>query len=178
MEMEVDSDCSDSDGHGNDNKQEAIAIPISKRNDPTPAGEIQRVSGGSVEFHRDIEVFRSFREIPWSSRGFQGISISLNELICPYVAWWWKDHCQLTYKPGSQDAITTKNERIYNLLYLYVLRLKIRLDRTLFLLIRCLVVSKPKFSNSSINVATKYSKNSSKACSKKSSNGDVEYYIE
>ena len=86
MEMEVDSDCSDSDGHGNGNKQEAIAIPISKRNDPTPAGEIQRVSGGSVEFHRDIEVFRSFREIPWSSRGFQGISISLNELICPYVA--------------------------------------------------------------------------------------------
>ena len=51
-----------------------------------------------------------------------------------------KDHCQLTYKPGSQDAITTKNEMIYNLLYLYVLRLKIRLDRHLFLLVRCLVV--------------------------------------
>ena len=56
-----------------------------------------------------------------------------------------KDHCQLTYKPGSQDAITTKNEMIYNLLYLYVLRLKIRLDRHLFLLVRCLVVSCPKF---------------------------------
>ena len=52
-----------------------------------------------------------------------------------------KDHCQLTYKPGSQDAITTKNEMIYNLLYLYVLRLKIRLDRHLFLLVRCLVVN-------------------------------------
>ena len=52
-----------------------------------------------------------------------------------------KDHCQLTYKPGSQDAITTKNEMIYNLLYLYVLRLKIRLDRHLFLRVRCLVVS-------------------------------------
>ena len=33
MEMEVDSDCSDSDGHGNDNNQEAIVIPITKRND-------------------------------------------------------------------------------------------------------------------------------------------------
>ena len=51
-----------------------------------------------------------------------------------------KDHCQLTYRPGSQDAIATKNEMIYNLLYLYVLRKKIRLDRTLLLLIRCLVV--------------------------------------
>ena len=55
-----------------------------------------------------------------------------------------KDHCQLTYKPGSQDAITTKNEMIYNLLYLYVLRLKIRLDRHLFLLVRCLVVPTAK----------------------------------
>ena len=51
------------------------------------------------------------------------------------------DHCQLTYRPGSQDAIATKNEMIYNLLYLYVLRKKIRLDRTLLLLIRCLVVT-------------------------------------
>ena len=76
MEMEVNSDCSDSDGHGNDNNQEAIAIPISKRNDPTPA------------------------------EGFR----------------------------------TDKNEMIYNLLYLYVLRLKIRLDRHLFLRVRCLVV--------------------------------------
>ena len=52
-----------------------------------------------------------------------------------------KDHCQLTYIPGSQDAFATKNEMIYNLLYLYVLRKKIRLDRTLLLLIRCLVVA-------------------------------------
>ena len=37
MEMEVDSDCSDSDGHGNDNNQEAIVIPITKRNDTTLA---------------------------------------------------------------------------------------------------------------------------------------------
>ena len=46
----------------------------------------------------------------------------------------------LTYRPDSQDAIATKNEMIYNLQYLYVLRQKIRLDRTLVLLIRCLVV--------------------------------------
>ena len=33
MEMEVDSDCSDSDSHGYDNNnQEAIVIPITKRN--------------------------------------------------------------------------------------------------------------------------------------------------
>ena len=77
MEMDVDSDCSDSDGHGNDNNQEAIVIPITKRNDPTPA------------------------------EGFR----------------------------------TDKNEMIYNSLYLYVLRLKIRLDRHLFLRVRCLVVN-------------------------------------
>ena len=33
MEMEVDSDCSDSDDHEYDNNQEAIVIPITKRND-------------------------------------------------------------------------------------------------------------------------------------------------
>ena len=38
MEMEVDSDCSDSDGHEYDNNnQEAIVIPITKRNDTAPA---------------------------------------------------------------------------------------------------------------------------------------------
>ena len=50
MEMEVDSDCSDSDGHGNDNNQEAIAIPISKRNDPTPA-EGFRIDNGVTKIN-------------------------------------------------------------------------------------------------------------------------------
>ena len=35
--MEVDSDSSDNDGHGDNNNQEAIVIPITKRNDPAPA---------------------------------------------------------------------------------------------------------------------------------------------
>ena len=78
-----------------------------------------------------------FQGIPRNFNQFKWVNMSLCSLMMKVFK---KDHCQLTYKPGSQDAITTKNEMIYNLLYLYVLRLKIRLDRHLFLRVRCLVV--------------------------------------
>ena len=43
--MEVDSDCSDSDGHEYDNNQEAIVIPITKRNDTALAEGFRNDNG-------------------------------------------------------------------------------------------------------------------------------------
>ena len=45
MKMEVDSDCSDSDGHEYDNNQEAIVIPITKRNDTALAEGFRNDNG-------------------------------------------------------------------------------------------------------------------------------------
>ena len=60
MEMEVDSDCSDSDGHGNDNNQEAIVIPITKRNDPAPAEGFRTDNGVTkINFAKSKNVYLS-----------------------------------------------------------------------------------------------------------------------
>ena len=54
--MEVDSDISsDSDGHGDNNNQEAIVIPITKRNDPAPVEGCNTENGVTIIYFAKSE---------------------------------------------------------------------------------------------------------------------------